>query len=623
MKVSSSVHKAIGRQECKQTPVRQPAQHHAVAAAGIQGTPGPLLPGVMAKLAKLGTNVSRMGHAGQMRLLSSLQRTHGNAFVQRVVRQAVDTPSPTFGAAELCVQRQTRPTPTPLPATVPTPSPTDFRIDRVGASTTERIFFARNADTLQGAALTQINAIKSAAPGSVRLIGYASADEAAPIAQSRANAVRAALTARPNPVTVASAVGNPAATAARSDFTAARSVEVLVGSTAPATVDCSATDARGNLVHPPKQGCPTMDPLTWTAFNAALPIARNAMARAVAAVAGAPSAADAAVIDRFFGNHSRATLRALRTNLRNLQTHVDNLAAITQCGGQCDTGGCAEGPIAYNTGIDAASTMTLCVPVFRSLHVNDRVRNLIHESAHGTSPLGGARNTGTRDVAYRHERMIFHLSPADRLRNSDSYALFALFLREIQTTGSATATPAGIVTPASDTMTGITVPSERSALELALARLEKRLTWANDWVGQLYGQAHAVRTGGRTWAASWAEDLMRMAAARFPLTPPPARPTQVDQVRIAGILDRYRRMKAAVKRNLTIGRMATGVVAWPTATTWVAGGSLQVGPGFFRARPDHQVSLLLEHLALATRDVEPAFIPAYVSLAKWIHDQNP
>ncbi|MCL4862364.1 MAG: hypothetical protein KJZ93_23310, partial [Caldilineaceae bacterium] len=125
--------------------MRQPAQHHAVAAAGIQGTHGPLLPGVMAKLAKLGTNVSRMGHAGQMRLLSSLQRTHGNAFVQRVVRQAVDTPSPTFGAAELCVQRQTRPTPTPLPATVPTPSPTDFRIDRVGASTTERIFFARNA----------------------------------------------------------------------------------------------------------------------------------------------------------------------------------------------------------------------------------------------------------------------------------------------------------------------------------------------------------------------------------------------------------------------------------------------------------------------------------------------
>ena len=41
-------------------------------------------------------------------------------------------------------------------------------------------------------------------------------------------------------------------------------------------------------------------------------------------------------------------------------------------------------------------------------------------------------------------------------------------------------------------------------LKLALARLEKRMTWAQDWTGQLYGEVVAVRSGKRTWAASWA-----------------------------------------------------------------------------------------------------------------------
>jgi hypothetical protein len=50
---------------------------------------------------------------------------------------------------------------------------------------------------------------------------------------------------------------------------------------------------------------------------------------------------------------------------------------------------------------------------------------------------------------------------------------------------------------------------------------------------------------------------------------------------------------------------------------------LQIGPDFFLATPDNQISLLLEGLARATPDIEPAFIPAYVSLAEWIHNKNP
>jgi outer membrane protein OmpA-like peptidoglycan-associated protein len=524
---------------------------------------------------------------------------------------------------------------TQLPAAVPAPGATDFQINRVGSSTTSRIFFSSGSAALDTSAVARIRELRVSPPGSVRLIGYASANEPASVAQDRANAVSAALAApavpasgaspAQSPVPVTSAVGNAAATASRSSFTQVRSVEILVGAAAPTTTNCAETNPiTGALINPPKQSCTVMDPPTWTAFGSALAIAQNAMGRAVAAVAGVPSAANAAVIDRFFGNHSAATLSTLRTNLGNLQTHVNSLPGITQCGGQCDIGGCDEGPIAYNSGVDAGSTMTLCVPVFKGMHINDRARNLIHESAHGTSPLGApiAPSEGTRDVAYRHERILFQLAPADRLRNSDSYALFALFLREVQITGSAAAVPAGIGTPASDTLTGF--GSDEPALRLALARLEKRLTWATDWSGQLYGQINQVRTGAVTWAASWAQSLMRETSSRFPLTAPPATPNLADQTRVAAINDRYERMKRAVKTDLSVTRVTTGTVRWPpSAPNWIAGDTLEIGADFFRATTDDQVALLLENLARATRDVEPAYVPAYVSLAEWIHRQNP
>ena len=363
------------------------------------------------------------------------------------------------------IRRIPPPKPKPLPATVPATSPGDFEISRVRTSSTSEIFFSKNSSTLSANANAQVSAIRTAAPASVRLFGFSSADETATVAQDRADNVKAALTAPGTPVTVTSATGSATAQTGQADFPSVRKVEVVVGAAAPSTLNCSATNILGLPVNPPKQPCTTMDPATETAFKDSLKIANDAMTRATAAVAGAPSAADAATIDEFFGNHSAATLTALRTNLGNLQTHVSGLPGITSCGGQCDAGGCDGGStIAYNLGVDAASTMTLCVPTFKSLvNDNDRARNLIHESAHGTSPLGGTATTGTRDVAYRHERMLFQLSPADRLRNSDSYALFALFLRERQITGVASAVPAGIQTPSKDTLTGFTVASEKDA----------------------------------------------------------------------------------------------------------------------------------------------------------------
>jgi len=260
------------------------------------------------------------------------------------------------------------------------------------------------------------------------------------------------------------------------------------------------------------------------------------------------------------------------------------------------------------------------------MHLNDRARNLIHESAHGTTPLGGSPTEGTRDVAYRHERMLFQLSPADRLRNSDSYALFALFLREVQLTGSPGAVPGGISTPAADTITGFTAP-ESAALQLAVAKLEKRLTWAQDWSGQLFGEAQQVRSGAVTWAGTWARNLMREAASVFPLTPPLAGPPGVpvpdDITRLASIHERYQRMLAGVKRAMTLRRTPAGSVAWVGGVGLIAGDTVDIGPDFFRATPTDQIGLLFDQLAASTRDVETVFIPAYRTLAEWIHARNP
>jgi hypothetical protein len=371
-----------------------------------------------------------------------------------------------------------------------------------------------------------------------------------------------------------------------------------------------------------------MDPATLTKFTSALTLANQAMTDAVNAINPAHSEFNAPLIQKFFGNSDPSTLATLATNMGNLQTHVTGLPAITKCGGQCDTGGCGSGGvIAYNEGVDGASKMTLCVPVFKGMKLNDQARNLIHESAHGTTPLGGPANPsrGTKDVAYRHERLMFQLSPADRLRNSDSYALFALFAKEVKSTGNQAAIPANIATPSVDNITGITGP-DLDALKLAIAQLEKRASWASGDMKQVFGEAQKVKSGSQTWGATWAESYMQKAATLFPVNDPsvaPKKPTMDDMVKLAAIIERYKIMKFRTKKPFNISAMPSGVISWPAGIGGLASDTFQVGADFFRAGPEEQISLLFQHLAAATQDVETAFIPAYVAFAKWIHEQNP
>jgi len=518
-----------------------------------------------------------------------------------------------------------QPTATGVPGTMPTPSPGEFVIDRIQSSTQDNIFFGPGSDVLTADGMLQLFLLKFSSPAPVQLIGFTSMEEPTTLALDRANKVKSFLNGSPFPVAVSSATGNPGATATRSDFARARNVEILKGGAPPTTLDCKAKDSSGNLVNPPTAPCATMDPATVSKFTPALTVANQAMTEAVNAINPGHADFNAPLVQRFFGNSDPSTLTTLGTNMGNLQTHVAGLPAITQCGGQCDTGGCGSGRvIAYNNDVDAASTMTLCVPVFKGMNLNDRARNLIHESAHGTTPLGGTANPnkGTKDVAYRHERMMFQLSPEDRLRNSDSYALFALFAKEEKTTGTPGAVPGGISTPASDTITGITGP-DLDAIKLAVAHLEKRASWAASHTGQLFGQAQKVKSGAQTWAVTWAEQYMQKAATLFPVNDPsvaPNKPTMDDMTKLAAIVERYKMIKFRTKEPFNISAMPSGVISWPAGSNGMASDTFRVGPDFFKASPEQQISLLLQHQAAATQGVEAAFIPAYVEFAKWIHE---
>ncbi|MEM7084573.1 MAG: DUF4157 domain-containing protein [Bacteroidota bacterium] len=519
-----------------------------------------------------------------------------------------------------------QPTATAPPSATPVAGGSDFVINRIPNSTQQKIYFAQGSKTLTADGLLELIQLKISAPPNVSLVGFTSMEEPTTLALERATVVKNVLKNGPLAVPVTSAVGNPAATATRSDFARARSVEIIPSGSTPDTLDCDEKDGAGDLVNPPKAPCATMDPATVSKFTGALTVANQAMVEAVNAIDPAHADYNEPLVKQFFGNSDPSTLATLATNMGNLQTHVTGLPAITDCGGQCDTGGCESGGvIAYNSDVDAASRMTLCVPVFKGMALNDRARNLIHESAHGTSPLGGVANPtrGTKDVAYRHERMMFHLSPEDRLRNSDSYALFALYAKEVKSTGNPAAIPADIATPSVDNITGIT-GADLDAIKLAVAQLEKRASWASSHTNQLFGEAQEVQSGAQTWAATWAEDYMDKAATLFPVNDTsvaPQKPTMDDMVKLAAIVERYKLIKRRTKRPFNISAMPTGVINWPAGSGGLASDSFQVGADFFRASPEEQISLLLQHLAGATQDVETAFIPAYVEFARWIHER--
>ena len=352
---------------------------------------------------------------------------------------------------------------------------------------TMNIYFDLNSSTLDTGEEAKIPKIISAvtASGGVTLNGFISEDEPAVLAAARIAAVDAALAkAKPPHTGVRAPVPQPTGGAGHIEYRQVRRVEVLptaVGAPPPpsAVASCAAgvTASCG------------------TAFTTAQPVALTMLTAATTALAAAPLAANtASLLTTLFGGVAAAPTVAGK--LSALNAHITAMPSQLQCHNICD-GSCTNP--AYNCGVGigvpaadpchtpgSKAMMTLCPDFLSDSNVNHRAQTLIHEGSHGTAGLG------TVDIAYGSERGIIALSPADALRNTDSYVLL---VRNIHTPGSVTIGPA----IPDKFIGGGTCPTGDPALCRALAHLEK---WA---VTGAAGRKPGVRRSGEGAAAGFVD----------------------------------------------------------------------------------------------------------------------
>ncbi len=302
------------------------------------------------------------------------------------------------------------------------------RATGTGPAGSVSVFFARNDTALDLDA--QIAVLLAGGGADTKkpydLNGYVSEDEGASaadrktLADGRIKAVDAELqsvghTAVRNPKP------KPDAGDGRLDYRNLRAVEITPAGAKPNTVDCKVTPASA----PCSADNETKLKETRTKAQEHLDKARRLLNSGT-------DAATNGLLDEFFGGpgggpgSGKPVATTLDGNLKKISDQMDLAVkpAGHKCGTLCD-GACTIA-IAYNNNVGTAARLTLC-PAFVSADLRERARNFIHEIAHATPAIGIAGKTaGTTDFAYRYERRLTRLNPAQALANSDSYSLFVM-----------------------------------------------------------------------------------------------------------------------------------------------------------------------------------------------------
>jgi hypothetical protein len=493
------------------------------------------------------------------------------------------------------------PAPTPSPAPPPPPPPpgipSDFLIGgrNEEPGNVDTIYFDRGSSTIpatQTPKIARIVAAHAAAP--LTLNAYRSEDESTTLAADRGNAVNTALGAAAPPHTgTRTVVPVPGRSVGRIAYRDLRKVEVQV-------------PPSGHAVAPPSEpscaGGPTIP--CGRAFRLAQPRALRMLDRAIAALSASPLApATTSLLEDLFGGPAAGPAAAptIVTKLTALRGHVNDmkLPGRTVCHNRCDSG-CEDSP-AYNVGLGSGAVMTLCPDFLNNSDVNDNAGTLIHEGAHGTPGLA------TDDLAYGHTRLIRALSPADSLRNTDSYVLL---VRNLFRAGSATIGVAG------DFVDPTFTSGERHAATAGLAHLEKWLTQAYQDVSGAYDAVNTAVTGG-AWSGDTVDfdaETVHLLAPLFGLTDPGTSapytlPTVADKLKVAAIHDRYLAMRSVMwSTGVTLNKVA-GADVWSAGP----GGSVDLGPTYFGiANAADQVRHLVELMAAAHPGISPGLRASYV-----------
>ncbi len=345
-----------------------------------------------------------------------------------------------------------------------------------------------------------------------------------------------------------------------------------------------------------------MDRSCGTAFSTAQPVAVVRVTAASAALT-AGSAATMAIYNSIFPGVATATVI---TRLNDLVTQLGVMAtpAGKQCHNTCD-GKCSRP--GYNGGQGPAAVMTLCPDFLDTFTLNDRVEMLMHEGMHATpgSPVV--------DRAYRSQRLIDTLSGGQAETNTDNYVSLILRLQA----GAPATLPGG---PPADT-TGTMTAAEATTARQALAFMEKWVEIAEWDTSQLYDaiRANIGRAGGWDPASEYHADTQHRIGWLLGLTDPgPAAPratapTHEDQVKVAGIHDRYQRMSSAVAFRV-IAMDKGAAEAWAPN----AGPSVVVSPAFFGLTPMDRVVSLMVLLETSMPDIPAGLRTAYAQAANQI-----
>ncbi len=479
----------------------------------------------------------------------------------------------------------------------------DFQIRQIApddAANPDRVFFDRGRTSLVASERAKIAALAVPAGRNLTLNGFSSEEgsDAAnnAVIQARLNAVEAALVVAGHTGTRAR-VNLRASGVGQIDYRHMRSVEVLptpIGLlTAPsAQSNCSAVGA----INAP----------CGTAFNIAFPFARSAMLLSVARVANPMDAPANALVSRLFSGVSRATVNA---NMSALRTQVAALPTQHQCHSDCDSG-CGRPAYQAGTGVGAGGAMmTLCPGFLHNTNLMDNAQTLVHESAHGTTGLSA------EDIAYSNTRQITFLSPADAVRNTDSYVLLAF---ELAFPGIMTIGPA-----APDTLAGMTAPEENSA--------RRAVAWAESWLNYgdfdtqiLYDTMNRSVPPALAWDTqrgdAFNRETMHLIAPVFGLTDPGStapfvQPTRTDKVNVAAIHDRYAQMYGAINMQLlNVSKGAIGSGTWQSrgASLPRLGQNVIMAPSFFGMSAVDQVKDLVLLMATAMSGISSGFRQKYV-----------
>lgn len=469
-------------------------------------------------------------------------------------------------------------------------------VDPDAASFPDRIFFDRNSFTIPASESPKVTALATPAGRALDLNGFSSEEGSL---ASRTSLTDARIAAVDNALRGAGHTGaqtahpNPRAGEGNIHYRSMRAVEVLPVGGASSVPSCVPTAANPT---PQIRAC-------GTAFSRAFPIGVGWLVQAMVELGNATPTATAEVGRLFPGS----TTTTLLGSVISLMTQYAGLAGHNVCHTTCDSQ--CDRP-AYNSGVGAAQVMTLCPGFLDNTNDVENAETLVHETLHATPGIAALDN------AYSTTREIDFLSAAGSSNNTDSYVLLVLRLQ-------AGGAPAGTSSPPADVRGATLSPAEFATARRALSWLEQWLL-AADWdVQQLYDaiQRNVGRAGGWDPADDSQAETQHVVSPSLGLTDPgPApratAPVHDDQINVAGIWDRFLRMRQAVYTipitlNKTVG---AAVESWAPGP----GTAVTVDPAFFGEAPLAQVRRLLRLLASRISGISTARVAAYVDAADQI-----